>query len=365
MKNALVVVGKRFQHNPIFFDYIKREASSRIGALDLILFLAENDKNILLELDKIIKESDNLLVVVSRQAYATVAKVVSTITDDRLILKDDMLLPSKTSRHQNGSFLVESEGRQINLIQAEENGPLPEILLSVEKEHATLYVLGKETDEVMRELAGLAQTYDILVTPTTLTKEFCTVLAQSKRYGQLLSFVEGAKATMPMHLIATDNIFAYLIEKLDRSQKKLTLAESCTGGLLASLITKEPGASNIYEGSLITYSNRIKTAWLGVRNETLKEHGAVSKETILEMLRGALKVSEADFAIAISGIAGPTGATPNKPVGTVFVGVANQEDARVEKMLFEGDRNYIQIQAAYYAIKLLFEFKKEIFLNNL
>ena len=101
---------------------------------------------------------------------------------------------------------------------------------------------------------------------------------------------------------------------LRKSKKTITTAESCTGGLVASLITKISGSSDIFNGSIVTYSNSIKNKELGVLNESLDKFGAVSKQVVSEMLDGVLKKFEADFAIAISGVAGPNGGTKNKLV---------------------------------------------------
>ena len=109
---------------------------------------------------------------------------------------------------------------------------------------------------------------------------------------------------------------------LRKSKKTITTAESCTGGLVASLITKISGSSDIFNGSIVTYSNSIKNKELGVLNESLDKFGAVSKQVVSEMLDGVLKKFEADFAIAISGVAGPNGGTKNKPVGTIVIGIA-------------------------------------------
>ena len=131
-------------------------------------------------------------------------------------------------------------------------------------------------------------------------------------------------------------------------EKNLTIgtAESCTGGYLAHLITSIPGSSAYFKGSVIAYSNEIKQHFLGVKEETLTSFGAVSEQTVSEMVAGALKHLNVDIAIAISGVAGPTGGTPEKPVGTVVIGIGNQEKTIVKKLSFTNhrDRN-IQLAA--------------------
>ena len=144
---------------------------------------------------------------------------------------------------------------------------------------------------------------------------------------------------------------------LKKHHKTITTAESCTGGLIASLITQISGSSDIFNGAIVTYSNNIKTQELGVKKTTLEKFGAVSIEVVNEMLTGVIKKFDADFAIAVSGIAGPTGGTKNKPVGTVVIGVmAKNNDKIVEVCHFDGNRIEVQNQVAKYSLKKLFKF---------
>jgi PncC family amidohydrolase len=129
-----------------------------------------------------------------------------------------------------------------------------------------------------------------------------------------------------------------LIEK----EKTLALAESCTGGHLAAKLTSIPDASKYFQGSLITYSNSLKEKLLNVNGATLLEHGAVSRETANEMVRGVLNVSQADYGIAITGIAGPSGGTQEKPVGTVYIAVGESgKKPHIIRCQFEGERKQI------------------------
>ncbi|MDH1975046.1 CinA family protein [Aliarcobacter butzleri] len=147
---------------------------------------------------------------------------------------------------------------------------------------------------------------------------------------------------------------------LRNNKKTITIAESCTGGLVASMITKVSGSSDIFNGSIVSYSNKIKNQELNVNNETLEKFGAVSTEVVNEMLDGAIKKFEADFAIAISGIAGPTGATKNKPVGTVVIGISNSNnDKIIDTFYFKGSREEVQIQAAKTSLKKILKFVKK------
>jgi nicotinamide-nucleotide amidase len=118
---------------------------------------------------------------------------------------------------------------------------------------------------------------------------------------------------------------------LKKHQKTISTAESCTGGSVAAAITSVPGSSAYYEGSLITYSYEVKQRELGVKAETLAKYGAVSTETVEEMLVGILGKMNTDYGIAISGVAGPGGGTPEKPVGTVYVCVGNKTKMQTKR----------------------------------
>ena len=157
--------------------------------------------------------------------------------------------------------------------------------------------------------------------------------------------------------IFTNEDMANMQNLLLKHKKTITCAESCTGGLVASYITKISGSSNIFNGSIVSYSNKIKNQELAVKNETLEKYGAVSKETVKEMLAGVLKKFDANFSIAISGIAGPNGGTKNKPVGCVVIGfMVDTGFHDIEIFHFEGCREEVQIQAAKTSLKKISNF---------
>ena len=140
-------------------------------------------------------------------------------------------------------------------------------------------------------------------------------------------------------------------EMLGRHDLLLTTAESCTGGWVAQVLTAVPGASDWYDRGFVTYSNRSKQEMLGVNEMTLQQFGAVSEETVHEMADGALRHSHAQISLAISGIAGPGGATLDKPVGTVcFAWAAIGLTTRTATVYFNGNREQIRHQAVGHAL---------------
>ena len=144
-----------------------------------------------------------------------------------------------------------------------------------------------------------------------------------------------------------------IINTLKQRNETITFAESCTGGKVVAEFIKIAGTSSIINGSVVSYSNEIKSKWLGVKKQTLIEYGAVSKECVEEMLTGILKMASANHAIAVSGIAGPSGGTEEKPVGTVYIGIKNRHKSIIEHHLFKGEREEVQEQAKERAILLL------------
>jgi len=143
---------------------------------------------------------------------------------------------------------------------------------------------------------------------------------------------------------------------LKNNNQTITTAESCTGGLIASKITEISGSSKIFKGSIIAYSNVIKEQELNVKKNTMIKYGVVSCEVVKEMLSGVIKKFNSDFAIAVSGVAGPNGGTDNKPVGTVAIGVMSKNKTKKIKLFhFKGNRKEIQEQAAQTALKINFE----------
>lgn len=142
-----------------------------------------------------------------------------------------------------------------------------------------------------------------------------------------------------------------LINSCIAKQQKIVCAESCTGGLLSALLTEIAGSSEVFERGFIVYSNQAKIDLLSVRPQTIEEHGAVSSKTAKEMAIGARNNSAAQFAVAITGIAGPKGGSQKKPVGTVFIAFAYDKKVTAKKFLFSGERSEVRQAAVEEAIR--------------
>jgi nicotinamide-nucleotide amidase len=154
------------------------------------------------------------------------------------------------------------------------------------------------------------------------------------------------------------------VRRMIEAGKTVATAESCTGGMIGELLTRRPGSSRAFLGGAITYSNTEKIRQLGVRADTLASHGAVSEPTVREMALGARERFGADFAVAVSGVAGPDGGSPDKPVGTVWLALAgpagtegpgSSEGVLTKKLAWPGARDQIRTLASWWALKLIDE----------
>lgn len=151
-----------------------------------------------------------------------------------------------------------------------------------------------------------------------------------------------------------------IVRLLNENNLKLTAAESCTGGLFAAKITAVSGSSGCFDGSFVTYSNEQKERLLGVPCEVLENFGAVSYQTALAMAKGVRKSFKADIGIGITGIAGPTGGTEDKPVGTVYIAVSHKGAVIAHKCLFKGDRDSVRNQAVSFAQEMVLSAAKKL-----
>ena len=148
-----------------------------------------------------------------------------------------------------------------------------------------------------------------------------------------------------------DALAKTLGERLKAAHAKLVTAESCTGGWAAQVVTSVAGSSSWFERGYVTYSNEAKRELLGVRSETLESHGAVSEETAREMAQGALRLGKGTIALAVTGVAGPGGGTPDKPVGMVCFAWASERSVASETRQFKGDRESVRRQSVVRALE--------------
>lgn len=361
MKLHLIFIGNKFIYNTPLQEYIIRKIKEKTDLIDSVVYFRDNDNSLFLYLENKINSSDRLIIVASKQNFSTVGKVISTAIGDNQVLKEEMLIPSKAAIFEDRTYLLEHNSSIVNVLQMDEMQKIPEILLGTQETQEIVHIFDTTIESATAMLITIAKTYDVSIDMVTLIDGWLRVEIVSKKYGNISKFINSAKQLLPNNLIISSNIAKYIIQKLSTSQKKITFAESCSGGLLSYFFTKENGASQILDGSLVTYSNSLKENWLAVDSDMLDEYGAVSAEVVEQMSSGAMNVSSANYAISISGIAGDTGGTDLKPVGTVFIGVKSETHHIELALKLQGDRNYIQEQSVLFAVKTLILVDKETF----
>jgi nicotinamide-nucleotide amidase len=361
MKLHLLFIGNKFIYNKPLQEYIIRNIEQKIDFISSVVYFKENDNSLFLYLESELNSSANLIIVTSKQNFSTIGKLICTVTSDNQVLQEGMLIPKKSSVYEEGSYLLEYQDSIVNVLHIDEMQKMPEILIAKQDTSATIHIFEEQKESTLAILNPIAQTFDVNIDVATVLNGWLRVEISSKKYGNISKFINAAKQLLPKNLISASNIILHIIEVLHAAGKKITLAESCTGGLLTYYFTEQNGASKILDGSLVTYSNALKENWLGIEHGIIDEHGAVSAEVVTEMSEGAINVSHADYSLSISGIAGDTGGTKEKPVGTVFIGVRSESAHKEVRLFLKGDRNYVQHQSALEAIKMLLLIDKEMF----
>ena len=364
MKKRLYFVGNTFKQNHTFREYIIRSVEST-GGLDCIEYYKEADRSFYGELENRIEGKEEIYVICSAKSFTLIGKLLSTLTDDKLLLKNGMLIPSKCETFTTNSYLTHVKESSINIIQAQVSQTLPSIHREYKSsKHATIQLFEQTLHSAEKLLAALAKQFDVELYYSQVIAQWIEIKVVCKTYGSIEKFIEIAEHRHGGTLIVTSDLVQHIIDSLISTKQKITFAESCTGGLLASYFTLHAGVSSAYEGSLITYSNILKENWIAVENSTLVDSGAVSEAVVSEMCEGALSIANADYALAISGVAGPDGGSEEKPVGTVVIGLKSRHTERVETFHFQGDRNYVQHQSVLTALKALVLGDKKVFFTN-
>ncbi|MCB4755897.1 MAG: competence/damage-inducible protein A [Elusimicrobia bacterium] len=232
--------------------------------------------------------------------------------------------------------------------------------------HKSFHVFGlpeSEVDRMIRPIVtnilkvkGCSITHSILASQLIITVRYRVDGASPATVFEAANFLEKKIRTKLGQRIYGKNgdTLEGVVGSLLRSKRKsLAVAESCTGGLVAKLITDQPGASDYFYEGVVSYSNRSKLTRLGVKSETLQRFGAVSEKVAREMAAGLKRRVGVDYALSVTGIAGPTGATPQKPIGLIYIGLAGVQRTVVKKFYFTGDRSWIRQRAALTALDLL------------
>ncbi len=295
-----------------------------------------------------------------------------SMVDQATVPEKALLLPNKVGTapgmwfERNGKIFISLPGVPFEMEYLMSNEVLPRLTARFPGRpitHRTLLTAGEGESNIARrieafedslpaniKLAYLPALGQVRLRLTGVWEGDVTADAETRLNSQLDAKKAELEALLP------DLVYGYEEDSLEKvvgrllldQKKQFGTAESCTGGYIAHLITSVPGASDYFPGSIVSYSYEMKTKLLGVRPNTLIKHGAVSEETVREMVHGALETLHVDVALAVSGIAGPGGGTPDKPVGTVWMAVGDRANTIAVRHIFGRDRlKNIQLTGTY------------------
>ena len=363
MKKRLYLIGNIFTQNHSFRDYVIRHIEDNTQ-LSSIEYFVEADRDFFREIENRLSQDSKIYVVTNKKSFTLVGKLLCTLTDDKLVLKNQILIPSKCEQFSSESYTLDVNRASVNVIEAQESESLPELLRTETPSTQKLHFFERSIKEVIDLLKPLAKQFDVELNYSQHVDEWIEIEVTCNTYGSIDKFMQISKQRYSESVIVADDLVQHIIDATRIAEKKITLAESCTGGLLAYYFTSHAGVSSVFEGSLVTYSNILKENWLAVDNSTLVENGAVSEAVVTEMCEGALSIANADYALAVSGVAGPGGGSEEKPVGTVVIGLKSETYEKVVTCHFRGDRNYIQQQSALTALKMLVLGDKKVFFKK-
>lgn len=360
MKKVVLLIGDELRLNGNFLSYIFRHCCNANLDFDEIKFANKNDKNLPIFLQNLTKKCEFITIFASSEGYGITAKIIATMNNDLLELKGDTLAPSLAQKVEKNSFLISVKNAQINVIKASFFENLGQILTPCEKNFRIFYIFDYELSVIKSRIEPFLRTYDVSVNLSQFNKFLVAIKVSENAFGQIDDFLNCVKSEFKS-VIDDENFIRFIAKKLIAGGAKITFAESCTAGLISAKFGEISGVSEIFEGSLVTYSKNAKNAWLGVTNETLSEFGVYSNECVSEMIDGALKLSKADFAIAVSGVAGPFD-DGEIPAGTIFIGVGEKNGEKItEKFQIHGDRNFVRDEAVNIAFCLLLKLRSDIF----
>ncbi len=358
MAATLIYIDTFLYQNQPLKESLERQLKAAEISIQSIHFLEQTDISLANKLQNLLNEASLCCIAASSKAFPLVSRILATLKDDILVATGNTLHPATASIVKPESYLLHFDTTPCNVLMVKPYAKAPDILLQKSESKQTWQLFGSE--EHLKKIKQLAFENQFAFDFFQVIEGWCEIETQSAfQIDKMLP--HGALDSIL--LLPANNIFDACIRVLSHCAETITFAESCTGGLIAASLTARSGSSDILKGSVVSYANSIKHQWLEVESTVLENPGAVSMECVIQMANGAKELAKSDIALAVSGIAGPTGGTPLKPVGTVYIAAANSQETRSKHLLLQGDRNYIQNQAMMHSLKLLIELEREKFYN--
>ncbi|TKX33120.1 CinA family protein [Campylobacter aviculae] len=360
MRHLLFLVGDELEMNDNFRDYIYRSYKKKFKEICEIRFQNKTDKELPFLLEKLLMEYDFITLFTTPNHYATIAKILATLNEDALVLKEDNLVPDK-AYFSKDSFICDFIHSKINVIKATIGQKLPEILGDIKPNFTYFCLFGIDDESAVVLLDTLTKSYEVEIKSSKILENLTLIKATCASFGKLDGFLTSVKNLFGQKIFLGKDPIELIVSKLLEKNLKISFAESCTGGLCASTLTQFSGVSQIFEGSIVSYSNRIKHEWLGISESYLQDGKEYSERCVYFMLKGVFKTAKPDFALAISGVAGENDEGLVKS-GTIYIGAMFKDGTFVQETLYlDGDRKLIQKQAMIAAFCLLLKLKPEIF----
>lgn len=363
MKHLLFIIGDELIIHPHYKDYIFRRYEEKFHEIDELKIQSKSDKELPFFLEKLTHSYDFITIFSSPQNYSIIAKILATLSDDNLVLKEQTLVPDRSLSAAN-SFVCALDACRINLLNVDTSEKMPPLLGDVALDYDFFCLFGIDEESALLLLETLTRSFKVNIKTSKLLENLTLVKVTSHENGTIESFLQGVQKLFGAKVFLGKNPLNFIVSKLLERGLKISFAESCTGGLCASMLTQIEGVSGIFEGSIVSYSNRLKHEWLGISEGILEGGGEYSERCVYFMLKGIFKTAKCDFALALSGVAGE-GDEGGMKAGTILIGAMFRDGAYLQEILhLRGDRPFIQKQAALAAFCLLLKLKPEIF-NNL
>lgn len=292
------------------------------------------------------------------------------VPDKALILNNKKGTAPAMLFEKNGSFLISMPGVPFEMKWITENYVLPFIKDKFDPNqifHKTIVTSGLPESVLAEKIAdwenSLPEYVKLAYLPSPgFIRLRLSIYDYLPEYQTVVDdLVMKLKSLIPNNIIGEDDKKPEVLigELLKKYSKTMSTAESCTGGTIASMITSVSGSSAYFMGSVVSYDNSVKINLLGVNESDLENYGAVSQQVVEQMAKGAIKTLKTDYAVSVSGIAGPDGGTPEKPVGTVWIAVASPNSVVSKKFQFFNDRDINIKRAANSALAMLIDFIRE------
>ena len=359
MRHLLLIIGSELRLHQNYLNSIYKGYEEHFGELNECICFERVSKELPFLLETWTNEYDYITIFSGCALYATVAKLVATLNKDSLVLQNELLMPSKTLDFSQNSFLAQLSRCKLNLLKASVDEALPAFLSKPKINFAFFCLRDIDEQSALILLDPLAKSYKINLLSTSLLENLVLIKATDTKFAQLNAFLQATKNLFRQKLLSGKNPIEFIAQRLMQRELKVSFAESCTAGLCAAELARFNGVSSIFEGSVVTYSNRLKHEWLGISELILQNE--YSEKCVYFMLKGAFKTSGCDFALAISGVAGDA---DDKGVraGTIYIGAMYRDGAFLQETLrLRGERNFVRHQAVLAAFVLMSKLKPELF----